>query len=499
MTAGQEKTADASSDYSLEWEAIDWQKVAREVKRLQDRIAKAVREHNWRKVKALQWLLTRSHNAKLLAVKRVASNKGKRTPGVDGKCWNTPRQKWKAAQNLQRRGYKPLPLWRMYIPKKNGKKRPLSIPVMKDRAMQALYKLALDPIAETMADPNSYGFRVYRSCADAIQQCFNSLAKRYSATWILEGDIKACFDGISHEWLLANIPMDKGILQKWLKAGYVENKRLYPTNAGTPQGGIISPVLANMTLDGLEAAVRKAVPLRIGSTSIRTKINVIRYADDFIITAHSKELLVNKVMPVLRSFLKERGLELSEEKTRITRIDDGFDFLSQNVRKYSGKLLIRPVRESVKSLLGSLKETIRRYLGDRADAMIKRLNSQIRGWANYHRHVASADTFGYIDNWLYRALRRWTIRRHSNKDRQWLKKKYWSGPDGWFSVKGKTKKGVRLYQLVRTTSIGIVRHIKIRAEANPFDPEYDKYFAARRAGRKTYAAKGSKPRCLIAV
>jgi RNA-directed DNA polymerase len=498
MTAGR-KTADASSDPSSDWEAIDWKNVGREVKRLQDRIAKAVREDNWRKVKALQWLLTRSFHAKLLVVKRVASNKGKRTPGVDGKRWNTPRQKWEAAQDLQRRGYKPQPLWRIYIPKKNGKKRALSIPVMKDRAMQALYKLALDPIAETMADPNSYGFRVYRSCADAIQQCFISLAKSYSATWILEGDIKACFDGISHEWLLANVPMDQGVLRKWLKAGYVEGRKLYPTEAGTPQGGIISPVLANLALDGMEAAIRKAVPLRIGRTNIRTKINVIRYADDFIITAHSKELLVEKVLPALRSFLKERGLELSEEKTRITRIDDGFDFLSQNIRKYSGKLLIRPVRESVRSLLRSLKETMRRYLGDRAEAMIRRLNSQIRGWANYHRHVSSADTFSYIDRWLYRALRRWTIRRHPNKDRQWLKRKYWSGPKGWFSVMGKTKQGRRLYQLVRTTSIGIVRHIKIQAEANPFDPAYDKYFAARRAGRKTYAAKGSKPRCLQAA
>jgi RNA-directed DNA polymerase len=332
-----------------------------------------------------------------------------------------------------------------------------------------------------------------------VQQCFISLAKSYSATWILEGDIKACFDGISHEWLLANVPMDQGVLRKWLKAGYVEGRKLYPTEAGTPQGGIISPVLANLALDGMEAAIRKAVPLRIGSTNIRTKINVIRYADDFIITAHSKELLVEKVLPALRSFLKERGLELSEEKTRITRIDDGFDFLSQNIRKYSGKLLIRPVRESVRSLLRSLKETMRRYLGDRAEAMIRRLNSQIRGWANYHRHVSSADTFSYIDRWLYRALRRWTIRRHPNKDRQWLKRKYWSGPKGWFSVMGKTKQGRRLYQLVRTTSIGIVRHIKIKAEANPFDPAYDKYFAARRAGRKTYAAKGSKPRCLQAA
>ena len=242
--------------------SIDWKEARRQVRRLQVRIAKAVKENRWNKVKSLQFLLTHSFYAKLLAVKRVTSNRGKNTPGVDGVLWISARAKWRAACSLRRRGYTPLPLRRIYIPKKNGKKRPLSIPVMKDRAMQALYKLALAPVAETTADRNSYGFREGRSCADAIQAAFNALSKPNSATWVLEADIVGCFDNISRDWLLDNIPMDKVVLGKWLEAGYVENGVSYPTRKGAPQGGIISPTLSNMTLDGLEEAVRSAVPRR---------------------------------------------------------------------------------------------------------------------------------------------------------------------------------------------------------------------------------------------
>jgi len=278
------RLAGAPSANGSNWKAIDWQKVRREVRRLQIRIAKAVREGRHGRVKALQWLLTRSYSGKALAVKRVVSNRGRKTPGVDGVIWSTLKQKIQAVYALRRRGYQARPLRRVHIPKKNGKMRPLGIPTMHDRAMQALYALALQPVAETLADPNSYGFRLYRSCADAIQQCFNSLVRRYSPQWILEGDIKACFDEICHMWLLEHIPMDCFMLRQWLKAGYFEGGNLYPTKTGTPQGGIISPILANMALDGLEAAVKAVTPRR-------TKVNVIRYADDFVITGKTKELL----------------------------------------------------------------------------------------------------------------------------------------------------------------------------------------------------------------
>ena len=215
--------------------------------------------------------------------------------------------------------------------------------------MQALYLLALNPIAETTGDRNSYGFRPERSTADAIEQCFNVLSHGYSAQWVLEGDIKACFDGISHEWLEAHIPLDKSILHKWLKAGYIDKYVFHQTEEGTPQGGPISPVLANLTLDGLERELRLLYPGY--RQHQRAKVNLVRFADDFVITSSSKEQLEQKIKPLVEQFMRERGLTLSAEKTLITHIDDGFDFLGQHVRKYSGKLIIKPSKKNVKAFL----------------------------------------------------------------------------------------------------------------------------------------------------
>ncbi len=237
----KQKTASAGAliDDAIKWEKVNWDHARREVRRLQMRIAKAVKEGRWNKVQALQYLLSRSLYAKLLAVKRVTSNRGKKTPGVDGILWQGARTKRRAACSLRKRGYKPQPLRRIYIPKKNSlKKRPLSIPCMIDRAMQALYKLALAPVAETTADPNSYGFRESRSCADAVACAFNALSKPNSATWVLEADIKGCYDNIDQGWMLDHIPMDKEVLRKWLESGFVDGRRLYPTRKGTPQGGL---------------------------------------------------------------------------------------------------------------------------------------------------------------------------------------------------------------------------------------------------------------------
>jgi RNA-directed DNA polymerase len=244
MNAAQ--TACASSGKMNAWEQLNWTQCERCVRRLQARIVKATQEKRWNKVKALQRLLTCSFSGKALAVKRVTDNRGKHTPGVDGVLWRTPASKHKAIGTLRRRGYQPQPLRRVHIPKANGKLRPLGIPTMQDRAMQAWYLLALEPVAETTADKNSYGFRSGRSTADAMMQSFLMLSRKDCATWVLEGDIRGCFDNIAHEWMLRHIPTDKRVLRPWLKAGFVENRILFPTQAGTPQGGIISPTLANL-------------------------------------------------------------------------------------------------------------------------------------------------------------------------------------------------------------------------------------------------------------
>lgn len=470
--------ADAVSSDKLEvsWHQIDWDKAHQHVRRMQLRIAKATREGKTREVKSLQRLLTHSFHAKALAVKRVTGNRGKATPGVDGQTWPTPEDKFKAISSLKRKGYKPLPLRRTYIPKSNGKKRPLGIPTMKDRAMQALYKLALEPVAETLADWNSYGFRPERACNDAIAQTFTVLGQKTCAQWILEGDIKSCFDEISHDWLMNNVLMDRGILRKWLKAGYIDRKKLFPTEAGTPQGGIISPTLSNITLDGLE---KELMSLR------GRKVHFVRYADDFIVTGDSKELLENKVKPAIIRFLKERGLTLSEEKTKVTHIEEGFDFLGQNVRKYKEKLLIKPSKKNVKNFLAKVKKVLKDHKTAKQESVIKLLNPIIRGWANYHQHVVASDTFSWVDSQIWQKLWQWCKRRHPNKGLRWIKNRYFHrfGRRDWvFAAKVDKAYGetafMKLYS-VRTTSI--LRHVKIKAEAHPYDMAWEPYFENRKA------------------
>src|SRR4051794_30236039 len=323
--------AGAVPNTTVDWHSIDWKKVQRTVRRLQARIVKAVREGKWHKVNALVYLLTHSFGGRALAILRVVGNAGAKTPGVDGVTWSAV-DCGPALTLLRRHGYRPQPLRRVYIPKSDGRKRRLGIPTMTDRAMQALYLLGLDPIAENQADGHSYGFRLERCCADAIEQCHLLLSNPQGGPeWIWEGDIKSCFDRIGQDWLLEHIPMDKVLLRRWLEAGYLEGGVVHPTTAGTPQGGIISPVLANYTLDGLQALLAEHFP---PTGKNRKKVHLVRYADDLIITGTSRFLLEHRVEPLVAQFLAERGLELSHEKTRITHLDDGFDFLGQNIRRY---------------------------------------------------------------------------------------------------------------------------------------------------------------------
>jgi RNA-directed DNA polymerase len=480
MTA--EQSADASFHKPPNWGSIDWTTVRELVRRLQMRIAKATQSGHHRKAQSLQWLLTHSWAAKLLAVRTVTANKGAKTPGVDNKLWRTDKQKLHAAINLKRHGYKPSPLRRHYIPKKNGKLRPLSIPTMHDRAMQALHAFALAPIAETLADQNSYGFRLGRRCADALAQCFIALSTKQSAQWVLEADIRACFDEISHEWLLQHIPMDKQMLHKWLSAGYWEKDQLFPTSKGTPQGGIISPILANLTLDGLEKAIRQAVRKQ------GDKVNFVRYADDFIVTGATREILEQKVKPAVTAFLQQRGLELSEQKTVITHIQDGFNFLGHTVRKYGDKLLIKPAKRNIQDLQAKISQIIQSALGLSQEALIRKLNPPLRGWANYFRNAVAKRTFSSVDHYLFQKLWLWAKRRHPTKSATWKRQRYFTAArDGWnFSVRiplAEGKSGVlKLYGMAQTR---IERHIKVRGAANPFDPAYTDYFDKRRcfAGR----------------
>lgn len=488
----------ASPGIATCWEEIDWQKARAYVKKLQMRIVKAQKEGHYSKVKSLQWLLTHSFYAKALAVKRVTSNSGKRTSGVDHELWLTPQAKFIAISKLNRRGYRPQPLRRHYIPKKNGKMRPLSIPTMTDRAMQTLYKFSLEPIAETYADPNSYGFRIGRSTHDAIEQCFTDLNKGKSPKWILEGDIKGCFDHISHQWLLENIPMDTQILEKWLKCGYVETQKLFPTDEGTPQGGTISPTLMNMTLDGLERLLHDRLPTRkkVNGKTHCNKMNFVRYADDFIITGESPEFLREKVLPIVREFLTERGLQLSEEKTVITHIGEGFDFLGKNIRKYNGKLLIRPCKSAVKSFLGKVRDIIKSSKSIKQEILIRRLNPVIRGWVNNQRYVVSSKVFSTVDYEIYKCLWQWAKRRHKKKSRKWIARKYWHDIDSrqWtFSVpyENQGTEGKPLYcKLEYATDTKIIRFKKIVAEANPFDEYWTDYFEEREGEKLLNSTKG---------
>jgi RNA-directed DNA polymerase len=490
--------AGAASHDALDWHAIDWRRVHQTVRRLQIRIVKAIQEGRWGKVRALQHLLTHSFSAKALAVRRVTENQGKRTAGVDRVTWRTPEQKATAIGTLRQRGYRPQPLRRVYVAKSNGKLRGLGIPTMRDRAMQALYLLALDPIAETLADPNSYGFRTHRAPADAIEQCFIALAKKASPPWVLEGDIRACFDELSHDWLLAHIPMDKAILRKWLKAGYMEGHVLHPTEAGTPQGGICSPVIANLALDGLEGRLRTTFPRYVWKGGKRScpKVNLIRLADDFVITGATQELLEHEVKPLVEAFLRERGLTLSHEKTVMTHIADGFDFLGQHLRKYHGKLLIKPSAKSIKSMLRNVRAVIKGNKSASAGTLICHLNPIIRGWAMYHRHAVSAKAFQSVDHAIFQTLWRWAKRRHPNKGVQWVKARYFHtvGERNWvFSGKARGPKGkLRAVHLFTAHSVSIQRHTKINGEANPYDPQWEPYFEKRLALKMAASLKGRR-------
>jgi RNA-directed DNA polymerase len=499
--------AGAVPDTTVNWQAIPWRKVQRTVRRLQARLVKAVREGKWHKVKAWVYLLTHSYSGRALAILRVVSNAGAETPGVDGVTW-TADDCGTAFTRLRRHGYRPQPLRRVHIPKSNGRSRPLGIPTRTDRAMQALYLLGLDPLAETLADGHSYGFRSERRCADAIEQCHLLLGNPHGPEWVLEGDITSCFDRISTDWLIQHIPLDKDLLRCWLAAGYLEKGVLHPTTAGTPQGGIISPVLANRALDGLQGLLAH----HFSSTGKpKPKVHLVRYADDFIITGTSRFQLEHRVKPLVAHFLAQRGLELSHEKTKITHIRKGFTFLGQTIRRYRcGKVLVKPSRTSVRTFLGKIRETLRQSGSWTAGVLIHHLNQQIQGWALYHRHAASKRTFALVDQRIFRMVKAWCRHRHPQKSWKWLKKKYYqqAGHRHWlFTGTLSDKDGKRRpLHLMEAGRVQVCRHVKIRSDANPYDPQWELYLEERLLqqlegtlagqGRIKYLWKSQDGRCV---
>lgn len=469
----------ASSREPQDWHAIDWRRVEQFVRTTQRRIAKATLEKDWRKVKALQRSLNHSFSARALAVRRVTENQGKRTAGVDRQLWDSPALKRAAIGRLkQQRGYRAKPLRRVYIPKSNGKERPLGIPTMLDRAMQALHLLGLEPVAETTSDPNSYGFRRNRSTADAMGQIFVCTSRKASAQWVLEADIEGCFDHINHEWLVRHVPMNKTILRKWLKAGVVHQGRLSPTEEGTPQGGIISPTLANMALNGLEDGLIEHLGARFERSKIKgLKVNVIRYADDFVVTGSSRELLESEIRPWIEAFLAQRGLRLSLEKTKVVYMDEGFDFLGWNFRKYKGKLLIKPSKKNVKAFYSKVRGILKTHISVKQEDLIAKLNPVLRGWAQYHQPVVAKEAFSRMDSLIYWRLMRWSRRRHPNKSRSWCKSRYWQRikERDEFAATVRAEGGSRTWKLLKLADTEIVRHEKIKGEYNPFDPAWEVY------------------------
>lgn len=486
--------AGAVSHQAVAWHAIDWRQAPRLGRRLQARIVKAVQEGRWGKVHAFQHLLTHSWSGKVLAVKRVTENPGKQTPGVDGDIWDSPAKKTAALGRLHQRGYHPLPLRRVRIPNPHSDTlRPLSIPSRRDRAMQARYLQALAPVAETPADRPSYGFRSARGTADALEQCRIVLSRKNSAPWILEGAIPSCCEKISHKWLLAHVPMDRRILRQWLRAGFIEKHVWHPPDTGTPQGGILSPVLMNLTRDGLPQCLQR----RFRRTqACNGRVNRVRWADDFIITGSSTELLEHEVKPLVDAFLWERGLTLSPEKTHLTHIDEGVDFLGQTIRKDGGTYLAQPAKKNVKAVLEKVREPLRSNKQATAGSLILRLNPVIQGWAQYHRHSASKRTFDKVDSALFEALWRWAKRRHPTKPPGWVKRQYfrsrenrhWGFHGDVVDAKGE-RKGDYLFKAAK---MPIKRYPKLKADANPYDPSWEEYFEHRLGVKREANLRGRR-------
>ena len=474
------------------WADINWHAVEENVRRLQERIYRATTHHAWRTVKNLQKLLVRATSNQLLAIRRtMQENQGKHTAGVDGMVYDTPEARWKLFQEgLSLKGYQPKPVRRVYIPKDNGKQRPLGIPTGRDRVMQAIVKAALEPEWEARFEANSYGFRPGRCTMDAIAAIHTTMSRKDSSPWVLDADISGCFDNLDHSPLLAKLPVFTATLHRWLKAGVVELGSLMPTDTGTPQGGVISPLLANVALDGMERLFDaeyadgrpKAPAFRRGHNK---GIAVIRYADDVVITAPTREVLETYARPRLEKFLQERGLALSEAKTRIVHITEGFNFLGFHIRKFGkrGTLLAVPQKAKVLKHVRAIRAYLDAHKQTPAVTVIRALNPVIRGWANYYRYCAAKHVFQKVRHAQWHMLWVWAKRRHPKKGRRWVKARYFRS-DGYWTFHAEKA------ELVKPDTTPITRFVKVIGRSSPYDPALRGYWTERKkrqVGRETYA------------
>ncbi|MGH3899970.1 MAG: group II intron reverse transcriptase/maturase [Pseudonocardiaceae bacterium] len=482
----------------LDWQSIDWKTAEEDVRRLRQRIFTASREGDLKKVRNLQKLMLRSRSNALVAVRRVAEvNAGRKTPGVDGRTALLAGSKTELACWTQSsaRTWKPQPVKRVYIPKSNGKKRPLGIPVIRDRAMQALVLNALEPEWEARFEPRSYGFRPGRGCHDAIEAIFcvarGNLSKR---RWILDADLAAAFDRIDHQRLMESLGTfpARGMVRAWLTAGVIENRKFAPTAEGTPQGGVISPLLLNVALHGMEeaAGVRyRTNGANAGKTMPGSPV-LIRYADDFVALCHSEDE-ARQVKARLAAWLTPRGLAFNEEKTRIVSLDAGFDFLGYNVRQYKDrKLLIKPSPAAVARFRDRLRIELRRLRGTNSTETVSTLNPILRGWAAYYRNGVSKRIFSEIDDYLWWALFRWAVRAHPNKPKKWVTRRYFGAFNPARKAQwlfGDRSSGRHVFKLAWTP---IVRHVMVNGNASPDDPELAEYWAQRRRKYKSPLSEG---------